>query len=405
MTISVDEFKEMLPRLQIPVQNFIAKKISDAHEAQDILQDTIVRALEKIGELRRGEKVVPWMRRIARNLIYDHLKEKRDTRWSTLSEEALVARGKKRKNLLEEFDEITRELALFEQQGTHFTIITLHYVMGWKAKELAPAFGSKVNTISKIIRNFPKKLQRRRRKLDPDKEVILKSRVANILNNVARFPLYTNKFRDVRLGQEALALGKLTAMQFPENMVALGNAAALSFLHAHHKSYPDEMVPPITLREFNRERWDPELLAEAVSYYKRFKKLNPPPLKSLCVDNLYLKYTARSIHEMDLKRIYENYLKYNALDTFAPVVFHIAFVLAELKGPLKAARYMERFPSIYVGYPRGFFEIALFYFRARRWMEARKNLKKALKLPLNEIYRDFMKAKVTHCMKMLNKNP
>lgn len=54
---------------------FIASRIRDAATAEDLLQESLLRALEQNGKLRRGESAVAWFYRILRNVISDHYRK------------------------------------------------------------------------------------------------------------------------------------------------------------------------------------------------------------------------------------------------------------------------------------------------------------------------------------------
>lgn len=55
---------------------FIASRVGSATEADDLLQESLLRALQRGDSLRRGERVVAWFYRILRNAIADHYREK-----------------------------------------------------------------------------------------------------------------------------------------------------------------------------------------------------------------------------------------------------------------------------------------------------------------------------------------
>ena len=56
---------------------FIGKRISDPHEAEDILQETFIKVHDKLAGLKEGDKVEAWVYRIARNTIIDHYRRRR----------------------------------------------------------------------------------------------------------------------------------------------------------------------------------------------------------------------------------------------------------------------------------------------------------------------------------------
>lgn len=59
---------------------FLAARLGNAAEADDLLQDSLLRALKKGSSLRRGERVVAWFYRILRNAIADYYREQQKNR-------------------------------------------------------------------------------------------------------------------------------------------------------------------------------------------------------------------------------------------------------------------------------------------------------------------------------------
>lgn len=55
---------------------FVRGKISDPALAEDILQDSLLKALRAAPELRDEEKLIPWFYRILNNAIIDHYRRK-----------------------------------------------------------------------------------------------------------------------------------------------------------------------------------------------------------------------------------------------------------------------------------------------------------------------------------------
>lgn len=57
-------------------RRFLERRVGNAAAAEDILQDSLLKALKRGGDLHRGEKVTPWFYRILRNAIVDHYRHK-----------------------------------------------------------------------------------------------------------------------------------------------------------------------------------------------------------------------------------------------------------------------------------------------------------------------------------------
>ena len=67
---------------------FLASRIGNEADAEDLLQHGLLKAFQHAGELKDGEKVVAWFYRLLRNAIIDHVRSqtaarRRDEAWST----------------------------------------------------------------------------------------------------------------------------------------------------------------------------------------------------------------------------------------------------------------------------------------------------------------------------------
>lgn len=80
---------------------FLAARVGNAADAEDLLQNGLVKALSRADEVKDGEKAVAWFYQILRNVIIDHVRSrkaaaKRDDQWAadaaTLTEDAEAER-------------------------------------------------------------------------------------------------------------------------------------------------------------------------------------------------------------------------------------------------------------------------------------------------------------------------
>ncbi|MEO6567925.1 MAG: sigma-70 family RNA polymerase sigma factor [Opitutaceae bacterium] len=55
---------------------FLSRQLGNEADANDLLQQSLLRALKRQGSVRRGEHVVPWFYQILRNVIADHYRQK-----------------------------------------------------------------------------------------------------------------------------------------------------------------------------------------------------------------------------------------------------------------------------------------------------------------------------------------
>jgi RNA polymerase sigma factor (sigma-70 family) len=80
---------------------FLASRIGNEADAEDLLQNGLVKAMQRSGEIKDGEKAVAWFYQVLRNVLIDHVRSrsaaaKRDDAWAsgsaTLADEREVER-------------------------------------------------------------------------------------------------------------------------------------------------------------------------------------------------------------------------------------------------------------------------------------------------------------------------
>jgi RNA polymerase sigma-70 factor, ECF subfamily len=76
MTIASEQLWETFSR---PLHQFIQRRVSDPHSAEDILQDVFLRIHTHIGTLRTQERLTSWIYQITRNAIADFYRAQRPT--------------------------------------------------------------------------------------------------------------------------------------------------------------------------------------------------------------------------------------------------------------------------------------------------------------------------------------
>ena len=59
------------------IRAFVMKRVNNAADAEEIVQDIFLKMEEGLPRLREGDRLVPWLYRIARNRIIDHYRTRR----------------------------------------------------------------------------------------------------------------------------------------------------------------------------------------------------------------------------------------------------------------------------------------------------------------------------------------
>lgn len=105
------ELREIYGQHQAGVRAFIAGMVRDWPLADDLCQETFLRALEHEGDLDKPAMVKPWLYRIARNLSLDYLRQRK-------------ALGHRREELSPELHDLQADLthSLLERQEMSFCV-------------------------------------------------------------------------------------------------------------------------------------------------------------------------------------------------------------------------------------------------------------------------------------------
>lgn len=76
-------------------KRFLQGRLGDADLAEDLLQESLARAIEKLGDLRETEAVVPWFYRLLRNAIVDRARRAgaEERRLATYARDLEAAKG------------------------------------------------------------------------------------------------------------------------------------------------------------------------------------------------------------------------------------------------------------------------------------------------------------------------
>ena len=137
------DVRDQLPE-QIPALTRYVRAITrDTATADDIVQETLARALEKAGSLQDGGALRSWLFRIAHNTTIDYYRRQREDpsediaveveqRWHdddyTVDADIVVARA-----------ETTEEVrdALVRLPYAYRSVVVLHDAQGWTAREIA----------------------------------------------------------------------------------------------------------------------------------------------------------------------------------------------------------------------------------------------------------------------------
>lgn len=137
---------------------FLISRVGNAADAEDLLQNGLVKALERSGEIKDSEKVVAWFYQVLRHVLIDHVRsrsaaERRDDAWAsnavTLTDDADAER-----HLCACFERMLPTL-----KPTHAELIRRIELQGEPVGQVARALGLTANNASVTLHRARRELR------------------------------------------------------------------------------------------------------------------------------------------------------------------------------------------------------------------------------------------------------
>jgi len=153
-------FEELVERYQEAVYNLCYRLLSDREEANDVAQETFVRAYCSLQDFRGGKFSI-WLLRIANHLCVDHLRRRR---LMPLSLEEIAENGPEMTGEGSRF-EAAVEQRLWVQAAVarlplpYRQVVVLHYFEGLSCEEMAAVLQRPVNTVKTHLRRARQRLR------------------------------------------------------------------------------------------------------------------------------------------------------------------------------------------------------------------------------------------------------
>ena len=192
-------FAELVEKYQKQVHALVWRKIGDFHIAEEITQDTFLKAYQKLGTLKKPQRLASWLYVIATNRCSSWLRKKHLR--AQLLEDKDVAHPEKTtysEYVHEENERITAETQrdvvkklLAKLDESERTVMTLHYFGEMSCTEIGEFLGISANTVKSRLRRAQQRLQKEetmiREALDNFK--ITPNLTENIMREISRTKL------------------------------------------------------------------------------------------------------------------------------------------------------------------------------------------------------------------------
>ncbi len=161
-------FSELVKKYQKPVHALVWRKIGDFHIAEEITQDTFLKAYQGLATLKSPQSFASWLYVIAANRCSTWLRKKRlrtqpieetnSTQLEKTTYSGYIIEEKER-TIAEAKREVVKQL-LANLQESDRTVITLHYFGEMSAAEIGAFLGVSVNTIKSRLRRAQQRLKK-----------------------------------------------------------------------------------------------------------------------------------------------------------------------------------------------------------------------------------------------------
>ena len=160
-------FTQLVRKYQKPVHALVWRKIGDFHIAEEITQDTFLKAFQKLSMLKEPQSFASWLYVIAARLCTAWLRKKR--LWTQPLEDIGIGRLEKatysgyvveenERTAIESQREAVKKL-LAKLQESERTIITLRYFGEMSSAEIGKFLGVSANTIRSRLRRVQQRLR------------------------------------------------------------------------------------------------------------------------------------------------------------------------------------------------------------------------------------------------------
>src|SRR6185295_2131348 len=125
---------------QRPVLAYLTRLVSDREAAEDLCQETFIKAMRGWDQRDASASVTAWLYRIATNTAYDHLRRRRRIRFTALLDSDLPPSGEH--SMESRVDEQEPVRAALEQIPPMYRLpLVLHSYEGRGTQEIADALG------------------------------------------------------------------------------------------------------------------------------------------------------------------------------------------------------------------------------------------------------------------------
>lgn len=142
-----EAFGELVRRYQHKIFNFVYRMLGDREEAEDLTQETFLRAFKALPTFRAGARFSPWLYRVATNATLNLLRGRRRTApWD--SDLEVVSKLPSPEHIVEGRETASLLASLILELPAHYrTVLVLRHVNELSYQEIAQALDLPLGTV------------------------------------------------------------------------------------------------------------------------------------------------------------------------------------------------------------------------------------------------------------------
>ncbi len=161
-------FSTLVKKYQKSVHALAWRKVGDFHIAEEITQDTFLKAYQRLSTLKEPQRFLSWLYVIATNLCKAWLRKKRLRTQSLENTESIALEkaaysgyviSENEQTAIEAQREAVKKL-LAKLQESERTVVTLHYFSEMSSAEIGAFLGVSANTVRSRLRRAQQRLKR-----------------------------------------------------------------------------------------------------------------------------------------------------------------------------------------------------------------------------------------------------
>ena len=140
-------FSALFERFQTPIVNYLYRVVGDWDAANDLAQDTFLKAYTALPRTAENLQISPWLYRIATNTALDALRRRKRITWVPL-EADIDHPSQQADNAVRQAESDAIQQALAQVPTDQRTCLVLNMNQGMSYKEIAATLGISVNLVA-----------------------------------------------------------------------------------------------------------------------------------------------------------------------------------------------------------------------------------------------------------------